>query len=91
MAMEYQDVIIIGIMILLILLIIQVTGNIVADIILRLLPSLGSVMKVGARAILSGIIGPRVEEIRDVLADYGFTLVRESEERDWYALLIQKN
>ena len=68
-----------------------VVANIVADIILRLLPSLGSVMKVGARAILSGIIGPRVEEIRAVLSGCGFTLVREAEERDWYALLIQKN
>ena len=68
-----------------------VVANIVADIILRLLPSLGSVMKTGARAILSGIIGERADDIRSVLSDYGFTLVREAEERDWYALLIQKN
>ncbi len=68
-----------------------VVANIVADIILRLLPSLAEVMKAGARAILSGIIGARAEEIRAVLATYGFTLLREAEERDWYALLIQKN
>ena len=68
-----------------------VCANIVADIILRLLPSLGTVMKTGARAILSGIIGERADDIRSVLSDYGFTLVREAEERDWYALLIQKN
>ena len=68
-----------------------VVANIVADIILRLLPSLGSVMKQGARAILSGIIGGRADDIRAVLSTYGFTLVREAEERDWYALLIQKN
>lgn len=68
-----------------------VVANIVADIILRLLPSLGSVMKTGARAILSGIIGERANDIRSVLSDYDFTLVREAEERDWYALLIQKN
>ena len=68
-----------------------VVANIVADIILRLLPSLGSVMKVGARAILSGIIGERADEIRGVLEENGFSLVREASERDWYALLIQKN
>lgn len=68
-----------------------VVANIVADIILRLLPSLGSVMKVGARAILSGIIGERANEIRGVLEENGFSLVREASERDWYALLIQKN
>ena len=68
-----------------------VVANIVADIILRLLPSLGSVMKEGARAILSGIIGGRADDIRSVLSSHGFALVREAEERDWYALLIQKN
>ena len=68
-----------------------VVANIVADIILRLLPDLGDVMKTGARAILSGIIGPRAEEIREEISAQGFTLVREAEERDWYAILIQKN
>lgn len=68
-----------------------VVANIVADIILRLLPDLGDVMKTGARAILSGIIGERVTEIRASVAENGFTLVREASERDWYALLIQKN
>ena len=68
-----------------------VVANIVADIILRLLPDLGEVMCDGGRAILSGIIGERVEEIRGSIASHGFTLVREASERDWYALLIQKN
>ena len=68
-----------------------VVANIVADIILRLLPDLGDVMRTGGRAILSGIIGPRAEEIRESIAAHGFTLVREAEERDWYAILIQKN
>ena len=68
-----------------------VVANIVADIILRLLPDLAPVMKTGGRAILSGIIGPRVEEIRASLAENGFTLCREACERDWYALLICKN
>ncbi len=67
-----------------------VLANIVADIVLRLLPDLGGVMKVGGRAILSGIIGPRVEEIRSFLAPCGFRLVREASERDWYALLVEK-
>lgn len=67
-----------------------VVANIVSDIILRLLPDLGAVMKTGAHAILSGIIGERVEEIRAAVASYGFTLVREASERDWYALFIKK-
>ena len=68
-----------------------VVANIVSDIILRLLPDLGDVMKTGGRAILSGIIGERVAEIKTAVAEYGFSLVKEREERDWYGLLIQKN
>ncbi len=68
-----------------------VVANIVSDIILRLLPDLGAVMKEGGRAILSGIIGERVAEIKTALAEHGFTLIKEREERDWYGLLIQKN
>ena len=67
-----------------------VVANIVSDIILRLLPDLGGVMAKNGRAILSGIIGERVEEIRAAVAANGFTVLRESEERDWYAILIQK-
>ena len=66
-----------------------VVANIVSNIILRLLPDLSSVMTKGGRAILSGIIGERVEEIKEAAKAYGFTLLREKEDRDWYALLIQ--
>ncbi len=66
-----------------------VVANIVSSIILRLLPDLASVMTEGGRAILSGIIGERVEEIKEAARKYGFTLLREAEDRDWYALLIQ--
>ena len=68
-----------------------VVANIVSDIILRLLPDLGAVMAEGGRAILSGIIGERVAQIREAVAAHGFTLLTEREERDWYGLLIQKN
>ena len=66
-----------------------VVANIVSNIILRLLPDLASVMTKGGRAILSGIIGERVEEIKAAAKKYGFTLLRQAEDRDWYALLIQ--
>ncbi len=66
-----------------------VVANIVSNIILRLLPDLSSVMTKGGRAILSGIIGERVAEIKEAARQYGFTLLREKEDRDWFALLIQ--
>ena len=66
-----------------------VVANIVASIILRLLPDLPSVMTAGGRAILSGIIGERVDEVKAAVKEHGFTLLRERSDRDWYALLIQ--
>jgi len=68
-----------------------VLANIVSDIILRLLPSLGAYVAKDGRVILSGIIGDRVAEIREAVAAHGFTLIAERSERDWFALLAQKN
>ena len=67
-----------------------VVANIVADIILRLLPDLGNYMNDGARAILSGIIEPRLPEIRKSMEENGFLSVRELHENDWCALLVEK-
>ncbi len=67
-----------------------VLANIVADIILKLLPDLGAYMKKDAKVILSGIVGMRVDAVKEALPRYGFRLVREMEERDWFALLAQK-
>ncbi len=67
-----------------------VVANIVSDVILRLLPDVGGVMKTGARMILSGIIAPRAEEIRTAVATHGFCLIEERTENDWVALLVKK-
>lgn len=67
-----------------------VLANIVADVILRLLPDLGRYMKDGAHVIASGIISPRADEVRAALAQYGFTVVEERRENDWLAILAKK-
>lgn len=64
-----------------------VLANIVADIVLRLLPEVHTVMNAGARIIVSGIIGCRGAEVRAALTENGFTLLREREENDWLAIL----
>ena len=68
-----------------------VLANIVSDIILLLLPDLGNYMADGGRVILSGIIGERADDIRRAAREHGFTVIREACERDWYAILAQKN
>lgn len=65
-------------------------ANIVADIILRMLPDIGGYLADHAPLILSGIIAPRAEEICRAVEKYGFVVERELSENDWVALLVRK-
>ncbi len=68
-----------------------VVANIVADVIIRLLPDVGAYMTPGGRMIVSGIISPRAEEVYAAIAANGFTVVEERRENDWLAILIRRN
>ena len=65
-------------------------ANIVADIILRMLPDIHSYVKEDGKIILSGIIAPRADEIRDAVKKYGYKVIKEENENDWLAMLITK-
>jgi ribosomal protein L11 methyltransferase len=67
-----------------------VVANIVADVIIRLLPDVGAYMKDDGRMIVSGIIGPRAEEVYAAIRANGFRAVEERRENDWLAILIEK-
>lgn len=64
-------------------------ANIVADIIIRMLPDIKPYLKESAPLILSGIIAPRAEEVIAAVKKYGFKVVREERENDWLALLVK--
>ena len=64
-------------------------ANIVADIILRMLPDVGELLAPGAPLILSGIIAPRADEVREALAAHGFRIERELTENDWVAIVAR--
>ncbi len=65
-------------------------ANIVADIIIRMLPDVGEVLAEGAPLILSGIIAPRADEVRRAVRDNGFKIVREEQENDWLAIMVKR-
>lgn len=65
------------------------TANIVADIILRLLPDLPALMKADAPLILSGIIAPRAEEVKNAAVALGYRFERELSENDWISLFLR--
>ena len=64
-------------------------ANIVADIILRMLPDVRTYLKDGAPLILSGIIAPSADAVRQGLSENGFTVEREITENDWVAMLAR--
>ena len=64
--------------------------NIVADVIIRLAPDIGSYLKDNATLIVSGIICERAEETLAALEDAGFEPMSELRENGWYAAALKK-
>lgn len=64
-------------------------ANIVADIIIRMLPDIKSYVKEGSPLILSGIIGERAAEVREAVIENGFTVEKEINENDWVGMLVR--
>ncbi len=64
-------------------------ANIVADIIIRMLPDISAYLTAGAPLILSGIICDRAEEVRREVTRLGFTIEREEHENDWVGMLVR--
>jgi ribosomal protein L11 methyltransferase len=64
-------------------------ANIVADIIVRMLPDIRPYLKEGAPIILSGIIEPSADMVRQKVYECGFSIVKEEKENDWVALIIK--
>ncbi len=64
-------------------------ANIVADIIIRMLPDIKNYLLLGSPLILSGIIGERADEVRSAAISQGFTVEREITENDWVGMLVR--
>lgn len=64
-------------------------ANIVADIIIRMLPDINKYLKPASPLILSGIIMDRADEVRDAIKKEGFTIEKELVENDWLGILVR--
>ena len=64
-------------------------ANIVADIIIRMLPDVTKYVKNASPLILSGIIGERADEVRAAVISHGFTVEKEIKENDWVGMLVR--
>ena len=67
-----------------------ILANIVADIVLRLIPDLPACATEDAKAIFSGIIEPRLEEVKAALTANGWVIDKIDTERDWCAVLAHR-
>ncbi len=65
-------------------------ANIVAEIIIRMLPDLKDYLTPEAPVILSGIIAPSKDEVISCAESNGYRVVREEHENDWVALLLKR-
>ena len=65
-------------------------ANIVADIIVRMMPDISDYLTLDASLVLSGIIADREEEVVRSVAECGFKVVDRLTENDWVALLVKR-
>lgn len=67
-----------------------VSANIVADVIIRLLPDLGQFLAPDGVFIASGIIDTREDDVLSALAQGGYALVNRRESGGWVALAAKR-
>jgi ribosomal protein L11 methyltransferase len=67
-----------------------ICANIVADIIIRLLPDIGAFMHEKTNLVLSGIIDERCDDVRQSIDENGFQITKEIHENGWCALSVKK-
>ncbi len=65
-------------------------ANIVADVIIRLIPQLDYHLLKDGKIILSGIIEKRLQEIIDILHEFNFEIFETREKEGWYALGVKR-
>ncbi|NLW17405.1 MAG: 50S ribosomal protein L11 methyltransferase [Firmicutes bacterium] len=67
-----------------------IVANIIARIIIQLIPQIDSFLAPGGLFIASGIIGERLDAVLAALAAHDFVVVEQKHENDWYALVCHK-
>lgn len=67
-----------------------ITANIVADIIIRMVPDVGRYMKDDGVLLASGIIAPRANDVISAFESAGFEIAEVETDNDWCALAVKK-
>ena len=67
-----------------------ICANLVADIILRMIPDLSPLMGAETVLLASGIILERADEVKQCFETYGYRIIDQPVENGWCALAVQK-
>ena len=67
-----------------------ICANIVADVIIKLLPDVGQFMKDDGILIISGIIDIRKEDVLSAVKQYGFDICLETYKDNWCAFVLKQ-
>lgn len=67
-----------------------ICANIVADIIIRMMPDVGALMNESSVILASGIIVERSEDVISAFGEHGFKIVERIDENGWCALAVMK-
>ena len=67
-----------------------IAANIVADIIIRMLPDIGKYMHESTTLVISGIIDERCEDVYKSIKENSFNIVEEIHENGWCAISLRK-
>ena len=67
-----------------------ICANIVADIIIRMMPDVGELMNENSVILASGIIVERSQDVISAFDEYGFKVVERIDENGWCALAVMK-
>ena len=67
-----------------------ICANIVADIIIRMMPDVGALMNENSVILASGIIVERSQDVISAFDEHGFKIVERIDENGWCALAVMK-
>lgn len=67
-----------------------ICANIVADIIIRMMPDVGALMNESSVILASGIIVERSDDVINAFGEHGFKIVERIDENGWCALAVMK-
>ncbi len=65
--------------------------NIIAEVIINLIPEAAEKLKPGGCLIASGIIKDKADKVRESLEEAGFTIIKTLHQDEWLAYLAQKS